>query len=267
MLDGIRPVRLAPVSDALTVPEPRRGGIQLVARVADVLRALSHAPDGLSLSELSLAVGVPKSTVHRLVAALEAEEFVTPAAAGKIHLGRGIARLGAATRDGLREQVRPFLLRLHQELEETVDLSVHEGDSARFIDHIPAPHRLRAVSAVGAVFPLHSTANGKALLAAMPEEEVAALLPSRLPALTPNTITSRRELWEELEQVRTQGVAYDREEHTLGICAVGAVVNDPYGAVAAISVPVPAQRFVGNEPALARALVEACRACSRQLGS
>ena len=63
-----------------------------MARVGGVLRALAQAPDGLSLSELALAVDMPKSTVHRLVAALETEEFVTPARAGKVHLGRGIAR-------------------------------------------------------------------------------------------------------------------------------------------------------------------------------
>ncbi len=254
------------VPEPLTVPDSRRNGIQVVARVADVLRALADAPEGLSLSELAHAVTMPKSTVHRLVSALESEEFVTPARAGKLHLGHGIARLGAATRAGIRDQIRPYLLRLHQELEETVDLSVNEMSSARFIDHIPAPHRLRAVSAVGAAFPLHCTANGKALLAGMPEEQVAAMLPARLAALTPNTITSRKELWEELETVRAEGVAYDREEHTLGICAVGAVVSDPYGAVAAISVPVPAQRFLGNEPELARVLREVCRACSIGLG-
>jgi DNA-binding IclR family transcriptional regulator len=250
----------------LTETDTRRNGVQVVARVGDVLRALAVAPDGLSLSELAMAVGMPKSTVHRLVSALESEEFVTPARVGKIHLGRGIARLGAATRDSLRDQIRPFLLRLHQEIEETVDLSVRDGADARFIDHIPAPHRLRAVSAVGAAFPLHCTANGKALLAAMPEEELGAVLPARLPAYTPNTITVRKELWEELERVRVQGVADDREEHTLGICAVGAVVNDPYGAVAAISVPVPAQRFIGNEAELARRLLAVCADCSRHLG-
>jgi DNA-binding IclR family transcriptional regulator len=255
------------VSDELTVPAPRRNGIQVVARVADVLRALANSPDGLGLSELAVAVAMPKSTVHRLVSALELEEFVTPARAGKIHLGRGIARLGAATRDSVRDQVRPFLLHLHQQLEETVDLSVIDGSMARFVDHIPAPHRLRAVSAVDAVFPLHCTANGKALLAAMPEEQANAVLPSRLPAFTPNTITIRRELWDQLDQVRAEGVAYDREEHTVGISAVGAVVRDPYGPVAAISVPMPTQRFVGNEAELARVLVEACRACSLALGA
>jgi DNA-binding IclR family transcriptional regulator len=247
-------------------PESRRSGIQVVARVADVLRALAGAPDGLSLSELALSVELPKSTVHRLVSALESEEFVGAASSGRLRLGRGIARLGAATRDSLRDQIRPFLLLLHEQLDETVDLSVHDGAGVRFIDQLSAPHRLRAVSAVGATFPLHCTAPGKAFLAVMTREERSAALPTRLPALTPETITSRKQLWEELDRVRAEGVAYDREEHTLGICAVGALVRDPYRAVAAISVPVPAQRFAGNEVELARAVVDVCDECSRQLG-
>jgi DNA-binding IclR family transcriptional regulator len=255
------------MADQPAPAEGRRNGIQVVARVADVLRALAQVPDGLSLSELAIAVGMPKSTVHRLVSALEAEDFVTPARAGKIHLGRAIARLGAATRGGLRDQIRPFLLRLHQELEETVDLSVLDGATVRFIDHIPAPHRLRAVSAVGAAFPLHCTANGKAFLAAMPEEQASALLPTRLPALTENTITARKDLWAELDRVRAERVAYDCEEHTLGICAVGAVISDPYGPVAAISVPVPVQRFAGNEHVLVRNLLRVCDECSEALGA
>jgi DNA-binding IclR family transcriptional regulator len=113
---------------------------------------------------------------------------------------------------------------------------------------------------------MHCCAPGKAFLAAMSKAELAGALPRRLPALTPNTITSRKELWEVLDRVRADGVAYDREEHTLGICAVGAVVRDPYRALAAISVPVPAQRFAGNEAELAGALVEVCGECSRQLG-
>lgn len=255
------------MSDLFSENQPRRDGIQVVSRVADVLRALEHRPDGLSLSELAVAVEMPKSTVHRLVSALEAEEFVTPPGTGKIHLGRGIARLGAATRDRLRDQIRPFLARLRQELEETVDLSVLDGPAARFIDHIAAPHRLRAVSAVGATFPLYCTANGKALLAAMPEERASALLPARLVALTAHTKTARKDLWAELDRVRADRVAYDREEHTVGICAVGAVVLDPYGPAAAISVPMPTQRFEGNEEKLAHALLRTCDECSEYLGA
>lgn len=247
--------------------EPRRNGIQVISRVADLLRALERAPDGLSLSELAVMVGMPKSTVHRLMSALEAEDFVTPAGTGKIQLGSGIAQLGAATRDRLRDQIRPFLVSLHQQLEETVDLSVLDGPTVRFIDHIAAPHRLRAVSAVGSTFPLYCTANGKALLAAMPVEQARALLPVRLAALTAHTITARKDLWAELDRVGAERVAYDREEHTVGIFAVGAVVRDPYGPTAAISIPVPAQRFEGKEEDLARALLRACDECSEQLGA
>ena len=79
-------------------------------------------------------------------------------------LGPLLERLAAATRLTLPERVRPALEQLRAELEETVDLAVLDGAQLRFVDQLPAPHRLRAVSAVGETFPLHCTANGKALL-------------------------------------------------------------------------------------------------------
>jgi DNA-binding IclR family transcriptional regulator len=100
----------------------------------------------------------------------------------------------------------------------------------------------------------------------MPEEEAAARLPQRLPRLTAKTLASRTELQAELAQVRRDGVAFDREEHTDGICAVGAVVRDPGGTAAAISVPVPVQRFEGREAQLANAVRDAAAAASRLLG-
>ena len=230
-----------------SVSHSSRHGVQAIARAARVLRALETTAEGLSLSEVAAAVGLPKSTVHRLVGALAAEDFVAQAPGGKLRLGGGLARLGAATRDTLRDQLRPVLLELHRQLDETVDLAVLEGTTVRFVGQLSAPHRLRAVSAVGADFPLHCTANGKALLAAMPEEQALALLPARLERLTPNTATSRSDLLAELEQVRREGVAFDREEHTEGICAVSAVVFDRAGPAAAISVPAPTQRFRREE--------------------
>ena len=243
----------------------RRNGMQIVSRVARLLRALGDAPVGLTLSELAAATDMPKSTVHRLIGALEIEDLVTPASAGRIRLGRGIASLGAATQDQLRDQIRPHIVRLHQELHETVGVGVLDGSAVRLIDHISAPHRLLAVSTTGAVLPLHCTADGKALLAALDDEQVEALLPAQLTALTEHTITTRDALLDELRVVRETGVAYDLEEFTPGTSGVSAVVRDRYGAVAAISVPVPTQRFVGKESQLVRAVTEACEACSRSL--
>lgn len=243
----------------------RKQGVQAIARAGGILRALAQAPRGLALGELAAAVELPKSTVHRLVAALAMEGLVTQDHGGHVRLGGGLARLGDASREALTDPLRPLLLELRDELDETVDLAVLDGDGVRFIDQLPAPQRLRAASAVGETFPLHCTANGKGLLAAMPEQRLQALLPERLPRLTAHTIASREALLDELAMVRSEGVAFDREEHTEGICAVGAAVLDDTGPVAAISVPVPSQRFAGRERELADAVRSTSSRCSQLL--
>ena len=126
-------------------------------------------------------------------------------------------------------------------------------------------HRLRAVSAVGARFPAHCTANGKAFLAALPPDRALALLPARLPRCTPHTIVKRSALLQELERVRGRGVAFDREEHTEGICAVGAAVLGPLGPLAAISVPMPTTRFRAGEQRCAAAVQRAAREAAAAL--
>ncbi|MGH2894330.1 MAG: IclR family transcriptional regulator, partial [Solirubrobacteraceae bacterium] len=148
-----------------------------------------------------------------------------------------------------------------------VDLSVLIHDHVSFIDQVAAPHRLRAVSAVGGSFQAHCTANGKALLATHRDEVLRELLPRMLEAATPNTITDRELLIEHLGTVRRDGFAVDREEHTLGICAVGAVVNDTFGPVAAVSVPVPTQRFTGHEKSLSQALLSTVAEIDDVLGA
>jgi DNA-binding IclR family transcriptional regulator len=244
-----------------------RGGVQLIARIADILRALERAPEGLGLTELSGQTGLAKSTAHRLVSALVAEDFVINGPDGRLRLGRGIAQIGAAARSSLRQDLRPILIRLAAELDETADLSVLDGSAARFIDQVPSKQRLRAVSAIGVTFPLHSTANGKALLAALPPEQAAAILPARLSADTRHTITSRRKLWAELDRIRSaDGIAYDRQEHTNGICAVGGVVRDAYGIAGAISIPVPATRFTEIEKQLVEHLRLAIADATAALG-
>jgi DNA-binding IclR family transcriptional regulator len=107
---------------------------------------------------------------------------------------------------------------------------------------------------VGESFPLHCCANGKALLANLSAEARARALPSRLARLTANTITTPAALRNELDKVRADGVAYDREEQTEGICAVGAVLKGVSDEMVAVSVPVPAQRFYRREAELEAAL-------------
>jgi DNA-binding IclR family transcriptional regulator len=241
--------------------EPQRNtGIQVIGRAASILRLLEIHPEGLSLGAIARKVGLARSTVQRIVSALVSERFLMPGASGTgVRLGPGLVSLGSAARSHFHSTIRPHLKRLSAQLMETVDLSIRDGQVVVFIDQaISEERRLRAVSAIGLSFPLHCCANGKALLAGMANVALTRLLPQlRLKPLTVNTITTRKRLLEEVETVRRERVAYDLEEQTLGICAVGAIVADPFGEQLAISVAVPATRFYGNEPKFVHALVTA----------
>jgi DNA-binding IclR family transcriptional regulator len=230
-------------------------GIQVIARAAEILRLLQAIPAGLSQTEIADRIGLPRSTIHRILGALETEGLVAAGMPrGRYRLGPEISRMADGARHSVVLQVHPFLEELSRELNETVDLSVLDGDRVTFIDQVVAQHRLRAVSQTGSSFPLHCTANGKALLAMMPPAMVAKLLPASLPALTSHTITTQGALRRELDEVRRAGVAFDAEEHTEGICAVGAALHGVPGAPTAVSVPLPVQRFVDRRPEITAAL-------------
>jgi DNA-binding IclR family transcriptional regulator len=230
-------------------------GIQVIARAAEILRLLQAIPAGLSQTEIADRIGLPRSTIHRILGALETEGLVAAGVPrGRYRLGPEIARMADGARHSVVLQVHPYLEELSRELNETVDLSVLDGDQVTFIDQVVAQHRLRAVSLVGASFPLHCTANGKALLAMMPPAIIAGLLPATLLPLTPHTITTQAALQHELDEVRRAGAAFDVEEHTAGICAVGAALHGVPGAPTAVSVPLPTQRFVDRQHEIAAAL-------------
>lgn len=233
------------------------GGIQVLRRANAVLRLVSDHQGHLRLVDVASTLGLPKTTVHRIVAALTDDQMLRIDPHGLIWLGPALVSLGRAAVTDLGAVLRPVLDWLADRTGETVDLAVLDGRSARFIDQIPSGHRLQAVSTVGAAFPLHCSANGKALLAALPPDRLDELLPRRLEALTPHTITDRAQLYEQLKDIRGGAVAVDREEHSLGIRALGVAVSDQSGPLAAISIPVPAERFGDIEDDVAHSLQEA----------
>lgn len=249
-------------------PTQERQGIQVIARMASLLRALEHRPDGLSLGELAKAVDLPRSTVQRIVDALDNEGFVLAATSySGVRLGPALLSLAASTRFHIAEVARKSLEELAKECGETVDLSLVDQDKVVFIDQVAGTHRLTAVSAVGLSFALHSSANGKAVLAAMEDSEIERLRRriKLLPA-TPNTITTWEMLEREIEAIRKAGVAYDREENSIGISAVSAAIRSPSGELAAISIPVPTQRFVDSEASLTQSLLKHARKLQQSLG-
>ena len=242
--------------------------VQVIARAANILRALEEENTGLSLGQIARKVNLARSTVQRIVAALETEKLVIAATPnGRVRLGPTILRLAASVCSDFIALARPFLERLSEELHETVDLSTVKKNHLVFIDQVIGSQRLRAVSAVGDTFPLYCTANCKAYLAQLSDNAVEALIGRAYEARTPKTLTRLDTLLTDLKATRRSGVAYDREEHTLGICAVGVTLHDPLGNAVAISVPVPSQRFQNRQALIAERLVATKNALERQMNS
>jgi DNA-binding IclR family transcriptional regulator len=242
--------------------------VQVIARASTILRALEDENKGLSLGQIAQRVNLARSTVQRIVAALETEKLVIAATPnGRVRLGPAILRLAASVRSDFLTLARPYLERLSAELHETVDLAMVKKDQLIFIDQVIGSQRLRAVSAVGETFPLYCTANGKAYLAQLTDAAVEKLIGRAYEARTPRTLTQLGALLRELAEARRTGAAYDREEHTLGICAVGVALHDPLGNPMAISVPVPSQRFEDRAGLIAERLVTTKHAMETHMNS
>ena len=235
-----------------------RSGIQVIARAADILRTLEAAPDGLSLGQIAERVGLARSTVQRIVGALINEQLLTPASSNaRVKLGPALVRLGSAATSDIVPLVHPILYELARETGETVDLSTLKHNQAVFIDQVAGAHRLAAVSQVGTAFPMHSTANGKALLACLSPARRTELLTVPLSQDTQATKTNPNVIEEELGATLETGIAYDREEHTLGISAVGTAFLDAFDRPHAISIPVPTARYETLRDSLEKPLLKA----------
>jgi DNA-binding IclR family transcriptional regulator len=242
--------------------------VQVIARAASVLRTLEGEPSGLSLAQIAQRVGLARSTVQRIVDALRAEHFLIAATpTSGVRLGPALIRLAASAGVDFDQITRPIMAKMSKKLGETVDLSVLKGFSAVFTDQIPGAHRLRAVSAIGDAFPLHCTANGKALLSVMPKQSLDRYLRSPLPRLTPATLVKAADLLSAVEACAKSGVAFDIEEHTEGICAVGTAFLDPLRRCVALSIPVPTTRFKAMKGDLVKELLKARAAITEALGS
>jgi len=254
------------MSDRLVAND--KSQVQVIARAATILRALEEEHKGLSLGQIAQRVKLARSTVQRIVAALECEKLVIAATPnGRVRLGPAILRMAASVRSDFLALARPFLERLSEELHETVDLAMIKKDHLVFIDQVIGSQRLRAVSAVGETFPLYCTANGKAYLAQLTDAGVEKLIGRSYEARTPHTLTRLDALVADLAAARRTGAAFDREEHTLGICAVGVMLHDPLGNPMAISVPVPSQRFEDRAALIAERLIATKLAMETRMSS
>ena len=177
-------------------------GRQVISRAAAVLRALAEDNSGQSLGQIAKKTDLPRTTVHRIVAALEAQQLAATTPAG-VRLGQALVRLAASAHTDVVAAARPFVEALGRRLRETVDLCVFRGQHAVSVDQFASDQELRVVAAVGTAYPIHCTAHGKALLARLDDAALEELLGARLERRTASTITARKDLLAQLAEVRT----------------------------------------------------------------
>ena len=217
------------------------------AITVDVLVSLAstNRPGG-SLRQLSEQLGVPRSTLHRILQTLEAKKIVERAGSAGYRLSEGFVELGLRHRiANLPRLAEPVLRELHERTGETVNLAVpHEG-AMLVVATVQSAERLRMVSWDGMRDLFHASALGKSYLAALHDDELEEML-GDLPLTrnTPRTIVDRAQLLQEIERIRRAGFAVDEGESVEGVRCVGAAIRAEGGrVVGAISVSSPASRL------------------------
>jgi IclR family acetate operon transcriptional repressor len=246
------------------------GHAQALSRGLALLEALAATDHGATLTELAATLELPAPTAHRLLAALERSAFVRQDANGVWTVGMRAFRVGAAflAQRDLAIEARPHLARLMEQAGETANLAVASDGEAVFIAQAPCRELMRMDVKLGARAPVHASGVGKAMLAALPEGELAAALPAALHRYTEHTLTTREALVAELAASRRRGFAIDDEEHAIGLRCVAAAIHDELGRPwAALSLAGPTSRFTRERIDALGALVrDTAREVSLALG-
>ena len=243
-----------------------------VDRALGMLEALAGAAGGLTNSELSRRLAIPKSSASYLLRALERRGYVRrDPESGRYRPGLKVLSLNreVLTGLGIRDAAQPVLRQLVERSGLTAHLAVLDQDQAVYIEKVDAPGFIKMDTWVGRRMDLHSTSVGKSLVAHLPAPEVESLFRERgLRKRTPKTLTSLPRLVKELEKVRAQGYAVDDEENNLGARCVGAPVMGPDRQVQAAVGVSGTTGQVNREtlPRIAELVQEAARKISRQLG-
>lgn len=238
-----------------------------VSRALALLALFDREGQELRVTEVATGLGIHKSTASRLAATLELSGFLERVEAGRgFRLGPVVARLGvlALGGRGWAEVARPVLAALAETTGETVFLSVPAGSDAYDVVQENARRLLGATSWVGLRTPLHATSDGKAMLAF----GAGTLQSGALARVARGTITSRKALASELEEIRRRGYATAAGEIEDGLHGAAAPVFAGDGrCVAAISASGPSNRLPQEDlPALARQCIEAALEVEARLG-
>lgn len=228
---------------------PSTGGSSDTIKSNETLFAVIEALqefDGMTTAELAEHLGVSRSTAHRHVQTLRDNEYVVKENS-EYRLSLRFLDIGGY----VRRQRKPYweidakVKQLVRETGELVSLIVEENNYGYFLLRAYGDQAVNTRSHLGKRVYLHHHSGGKAILASFPDERVEAVIQQRgLPGKTNKTVTTREELFEELDRIRDRGYAVDRGEHIEGLWAVGAPITDQSGTViGGLNVAAPAHRM------------------------
>jgi DNA-binding IclR family transcriptional regulator len=238
---------MAEMGRALPAPSVRADGSPVVARALQLLETIAASDRPLTLPELCALLHLPKATTHRLCQQLEGGGYVMREPGGRRYTpGARLLRVGFnVLRSGLTAERHQILIALVDAIGETCNFNTLAGQEILYLDRLEARWPLRLHFEIGSRVPIHCTASGKILLAAMKAPERKRIIDAvGLPPYTPHTITSRAEFETELTAIAQQGFSLDREEFLLGMAAIAVPVMGADGAViAAVACHAPTVRF------------------------
>ncbi len=224
-------------------------GVQAIERTFSVLRRLSAGAAGIT--EVATHVGLPKSTVSRLLSTLEGIEIVeqvTPG--GPYRLGPGLLEIAATILPGrnIVGAARPHLVELMHSTGEATGLSVLDGFEVHYLDQIESENPVQVRDWTGQRIPAHVVPSGLVLLAAAPAGVVEEFLAEPLESFTAASVTAPAQIRRRLEEIATAGSCWLYEEYAEGINSVAVPVSDVGGQViAAVHAHGPAYRFPGEQ--------------------
>ena len=247
--------------------------IRTINRVCDILNCFNNRITRLTLTEISVKVGIPKSTTHRLLEALRSQGFINYDSQSRtFQLGYQLIRWGTDAQAGVdvRNISFPYLQELTDVTGETAILSIRNGYTGFCLEMTESPHPMRLSMRVGQSLPLHAGSSSKVLWAFLSDDEIKEIMDHiELVPLMDGTITNEKAMLEELHQIRQRGYARSFEETDKDAMGISApIYNHQNRLVAGVGVIAPITRISEDvEKKMVEKVVQTGKMISKLMGA
>lgn len=226
----------------MSEPGPPTAPIRSVQRAFAVLEVLANGDGDTTLTSIAEQLDLAVPTTFRIMRTLVAGGYARQASSRRYDLGPGLVRLSERTAQRLAAWARPVFEHVVDQLHETANLAMLDGDHAVYVAQAPSGYGMRMSAEVGQRVPAHASGVGKAILATLPDDDVRALLRrAGMPPVTPATLVTEPAFFDELARIRARGYAIDDGEQELGVRCLAVVVGG-WPTPMAVSISGPSTR-------------------------